>query len=473
MSSPKVSVIIPTYNGADYLGEAIQSVFNQTYRNLELIIVNDLSPDHTDAVVRQFDDSRLKYLVHQENQGAVAARRTGVQASSGDIVAFLDQDDLFHPEKLQTHVAFLEAHPEFGVTYNARFELEQESGAIRTIWPSPPTVTLADLVLGFPFSPSDTVMRRTLALMEDIWDQSYVLQGDEMIFNGAEIIMGGRLALAGCRFGNVGRALNYRRYHPRRVYSNLADRCQAELTCQSIILDDPRCPGDVRALRDKAFMNTYLIWAYYAFAQDDSAVGQSFVREAVRLNASLIAGDHCELVDFFVATSAADGSVDLETHLKRLFSQLPPELSGLSTQLNWAMARGYLVKGAQAILWNRPEDEYLYLDRATELGAEVNETLVNNLTHQILGYQKEFGEEAAQEVVRRLTSWLDKLGTRKGGRQLKGCYAVNQAFKSYQGGEEHRIPGFVVQAVLNDPKYLFNRGVLAILLRATTGVRLQ
>jgi glycosyltransferase involved in cell wall biosynthesis len=401
MSSPKVSVIIPTYNGADYLGEAIQSVFNQTYRNLELIIVNDLSPDHTDAVVRQFDDSRLKYLVHQENQGAVAARRTGVQASSGHIVAFLDQDDLFHPEKLQTHVAFLEQHPETGVAYNARFELEPGSKAIRAIWQPPPRVTLADLVLGFPFTPSDTVLRRTLALREDIWDQSYVRKRDETIFNGAEIIMGGRLALTDCQFASVGRALNYRRFHPRRVYSNLSDRCQAELTCQSIILDDPRCPKDVRALRDEAYMNTYLIWAYYAFAQDDTAVGQSFVREAVRLNPLLLEGKPCTLVKFLVAHSAAEGSADLEANLGKIFKQLPSEMSILLTQFDRGMAWGYLVEGMQAILWDRIEDGCVYLARASKLGAEVDEALVNNLTHQLLGYQKENGGAAAQKVVHR------------------------------------------------------------------------
>jgi glycosyltransferase involved in cell wall biosynthesis len=60
MSTPKVSVIIPAYNGADFLGEAIQSVLNQTYQNFELIIVDDASQDHTGDVIRQFDDPRVK-----------------------------------------------------------------------------------------------------------------------------------------------------------------------------------------------------------------------------------------------------------------------------------------------------------------------------------------------------------------------------------------------------------------------------
>src|ERR1041385_3866377 len=100
MNSPKVSVIIPTYNHAEYLPEAIQSVLEQTYPDFELLIVNDGSTDHTGEVVQQFTDPRIHYL-EQENRGATAARNTGICASSGELIALLDADDLWHPEKLQ------------------------------------------------------------------------------------------------------------------------------------------------------------------------------------------------------------------------------------------------------------------------------------------------------------------------------------------------------------------------------------
>ena len=472
MSSPKVSVIIPTYRGADHLGEAIQSVLNQTYPHFELIVVNDVSPDHTDHVLEQFDDPRLIYLVHQENQGAVAARKTGLNASSGDIIFFLDQDDLFLPDKLHTHVTFLEQHPEIGVSYNARFELEDETQAIRGIWEPAETATLADLVLGFPFTPSDTVMRRELALREDIWDQSYTLRTDETIFNGIEIILGGRLALAGCKFASVGRVLNYRRYHPRRVFSKISARCKAEVTCQAMILDDPRCPDEVQALRNRAYMNTYLYWSYYAFAQDETALGQSLLREAVRLNPALVEGQPCELVSFIVYDSASDGSVDMEEHLKKIFDQLPPELASLSNQFDWAIARGYLIRGAQASMWDRPAEGRRYFAQAAEAGAQVDESFIQSLTRQLLSYQRAFGVEATEEVIANLVPCLEEVGNRSGQR-LKGSYSVNQAFWNYQTGVYGQVPKKVVQAITNDPKYMLNRGVLAILLRSTLGIALQ
>lgn len=472
MNTPKVSVIIPAYNGGEYLGEAIQSVLTQSYPHFELIVVDDKSPEDTSQIIRRFTDPRLQLIVHAENQGAVAARKTGVDASSGAIIAFLDQDDLFHPEKLQTHVAFLAQHPAIGVTYNARFELQPNAKTIRTIWQPPATTTLADLVLAFPFSPSDTVLRRPLALREEIWDQSYVLRGKERIFNGAEMILGGRLALAGCKFASVGRALNYRRYHPRRVFSNLAGRCQAERTCQEMILRDPRCPAEVSALRTLAFKNTYLVWAYYAFAQNETALGQAFVREARQHAPALLTGEPAELVLAMLTQTIADGSVDIAEHLNQLFDQFPPEMQHLQKQLDWAIARGYLVRGTQAILWGRREEGQQALTQAIAAGAQLDELFIQNLTADLLNHQKAMGVAATQQALERLAPALAKVSVRNGSRWLRGSYSVNQAFQAYRAGNYRHVAGNVVKAIAYDPRYLLNRGVLSILLRATTGVRI-
>ena len=106
MSESLVSVIIPTYSGASFLGKAIRSVLDQTYPNFELIVVDDKSPDNTEEVVKQFDDPRIKYVRHETNQGAASARRTGCRASSGEIIAFLDQDDLFHRKSFRNMLSF-------------------------------------------------------------------------------------------------------------------------------------------------------------------------------------------------------------------------------------------------------------------------------------------------------------------------------------------------------------------------------
>ena len=151
MSNIRVSVIIPAYNQADFLGAAIQSVLAQTYPNFEIVVVDDASTDLSIEVVKQFDDPRIKLLMHEENRGLPASRNTGMRASLGEFIAFLDADDIFHPEKLESHVAFLDNNPDVGVSYNNRFNLNYSANTIRNLWHPPAEVNLADLVCGFPF----------------------------------------------------------------------------------------------------------------------------------------------------------------------------------------------------------------------------------------------------------------------------------------------------------------------------------
>ncbi|MCU4800371.1 glycosyltransferase [Halobacteria archaeon HArc-gm2] len=99
-----VSVVIPTHNRADVLGRAIDSVFAQTMTDFELIVVDDCSTDETQSVVTGYDDERVEYVRLEENQGANSARNTGISASEGDFISFLDSDDEFYPTHLEVVV---------------------------------------------------------------------------------------------------------------------------------------------------------------------------------------------------------------------------------------------------------------------------------------------------------------------------------------------------------------------------------
>lgn len=110
MGAVRVSAVIPTYNRADFVREAIASVLRQDYPHVELIVVDDGSRDGTAAVVSSFGPT-VQYL-WQENRGVSAARNRGVAASTGDLIAFLDSDDLWLPRKVSAQVAYFEAHPD-------------------------------------------------------------------------------------------------------------------------------------------------------------------------------------------------------------------------------------------------------------------------------------------------------------------------------------------------------------------------
>ncbi|MBW2059684.1 MAG: glycosyltransferase [Deltaproteobacteria bacterium] len=112
---PRVSVIIPTYNRAFFLCEAVESVLNQTFRDFELIVVDDGSTDPTPFVLRRWK-GKVRW-VRQENSGVSRARNVGIQCSRGRYICFLDSDDLWLRGKLEAQVDFLDANPHYPVCY--------------------------------------------------------------------------------------------------------------------------------------------------------------------------------------------------------------------------------------------------------------------------------------------------------------------------------------------------------------------
>ncbi|MGC1337147.1 MAG: glycosyltransferase [Candidatus Binataceae bacterium] len=121
---PTVSVVIPTFNRAHVVGQAIESVLAQTLTDFELILVDDGSSDNTAEIVKNFVDPRVRY-VRQSNAGAGLARNRGVDESSADLAAFLDSDDLWMPQKLAASVACAKAHPEVTAVFH---DLEWQHG---------------------------------------------------------------------------------------------------------------------------------------------------------------------------------------------------------------------------------------------------------------------------------------------------------------------------------------------------------
>lgn len=130
-----MSVVIPTYNRADRLSRAIDSVLDQTFGNFEIIVVDDDSTDDTADVVRRYDDDQIRFVRHDRNRGGSAARNTGIEAATGDFVAFLDDDDAWRANKLAAQVERYErADSEVGVVYSGieNVDSNRKTNAIKT-----------------------------------------------------------------------------------------------------------------------------------------------------------------------------------------------------------------------------------------------------------------------------------------------------------------------------------------------------
>jgi glycosyltransferase involved in cell wall biosynthesis len=116
--APVVSIIMPTYNRAEFISAAISSVLRQTYESFELIVIDDGSTDETAQVIRSFTDQRVLF-VRQANHGRSAARNRALGMARGRYIAFLDSDDEYLPDKLSLQVAYMDRHPDIGMIYTS------------------------------------------------------------------------------------------------------------------------------------------------------------------------------------------------------------------------------------------------------------------------------------------------------------------------------------------------------------------
>jgi glycosyltransferase involved in cell wall biosynthesis len=135
----KVSVVIPTHNRASLLGGAISSVLGQTFRDLELVVVDDGSNDNPEQVVRSFSDPRIQFVRHPQPRGGSAARNTGIRSTTGAYVAFLDDDDEWYPDKLALQVDLMEKSPaKVGLIYGG-YDVANDSDG-QTAWTRVPAL---------------------------------------------------------------------------------------------------------------------------------------------------------------------------------------------------------------------------------------------------------------------------------------------------------------------------------------------
>lgn len=166
---PLVSVVIPTQDRAELLARAIQSVIAQSYKNLEIIIVDDASSDDTHKIVAGFDDARIRYVRHDVKKGGAAARNTGIRNAVGTHIAFLDDDDEWEPEKTEAQLRVLDRYDAVLCDYS----MDGQGSRAGERLGGRATVSLDDLRRGFAVGGSSSaLMARACVMKETMFDES-------------------------------------------------------------------------------------------------------------------------------------------------------------------------------------------------------------------------------------------------------------------------------------------------------------
>ena len=197
MSDRLVSVILPVYNGARHLADALDSVVAQSGCRLDVVVVDDGSLDESGAIAKSFPGVRYH---RQPNAGVAAARNTGLGHARGDFIAFLDQDDRWLPEKLATQLAHLDTHPDCAIVVG-RVRVDMDDGQPFPAW-LPPEALDSDVVA---YPPGSWLVRAPLF---------QALGGfDERLVNGSDLDWLVRAIDSGVRISAVDRSVLVRRVH--------------------------------------------------------------------------------------------------------------------------------------------------------------------------------------------------------------------------------------------------------------------
>ena len=158
--TPRITVVLPVYNGAKYITEAIRSVLAQTFRDFELVVIDDGSTDRTAQILKNFRDTRLRVIRFAENQGLVAALNTGIRQSQSELIARMDADDICVPQRFEHQVAFLDAHPEVVLCGTWSRQFGDVSCVLRP--PTEPKQIRARLFFGSATDHPSIMMRRAV-----------------------------------------------------------------------------------------------------------------------------------------------------------------------------------------------------------------------------------------------------------------------------------------------------------------------
>jgi glycosyltransferase involved in cell wall biosynthesis len=216
---PRVSVVVPVYNRGKYIHETISSVLAQTFRDFEVIAIDDGSKDESRAVLDSFGTA-IRLLEHpgRSNRGQSASINVGLQAARGEFIAILDSDDVWLPEKLATQVKFMDAHPEVGLVYGNGWAID-ESGRRRYViyGPEHREDSQASRVLMdcYFFLPTNSLVRGAVMRKAGLFDESLrAAQDHDMAIRIAEIT----------RLAYINEQMFYYRRHGDSISVKSADR---------------------------------------------------------------------------------------------------------------------------------------------------------------------------------------------------------------------------------------------------------
>lgn len=334
---PVVSVVIPTRNRKMYLRQAIKSVLAQSYIEFEIIVIDDGSSDGTLNLARSFDDPRVRFI-SQMTAGPSEARNRGMRAANGDYIAFLDDDDLFLPRKLERQVAYLEANAAVDLVASG-MQLINENGQnlqVWRTWQDQPELTLLNCLYSCPVLPSAVLLRKGALAQLDQWfdpglrrcvDRDFFLQ----------------FMLEGFRMAWLPEILSAYRVHGTSLQRDAAACAYARVKVLDKVFANSNLPPKIGAERLRIYGYTHIGSACHSYSTGEIRLAKRDLVQAWEYLEEVRGEDTSRTILRLIAGFAGTFHVsDPTTYLNTVFDNLPSKLSWLAQYRDYALSIFYM-----------------------------------------------------------------------------------------------------------------------------------
>jgi glycosyltransferase involved in cell wall biosynthesis len=321
MQRPSISVIIPTYNAAKYLNAAVKSVLNQTFKDFELLIIDDGSTDNTMEVAKAIDDRRIQYF-YQSNQGKSQARNNGIYKSKGRFISFLDADDFYYKTKLKYLLDFLNSNPQVGCVAGGVHRISDNGQLIsEKKHQDNKLITIKDLLFGNSINVCSTLIRSEYVKKIKGFDVC-LKRGEDWDFHY-------RLALSGCSIVAKKDIVCAYRFRQNAIDKTNDIYCRSMIEVTKKMFENKALPDKLKNLKNYALSSTYLRLSARSYASNKMMLGMTNLKKAIFYDPTIIENNHKKILIRFVHWIYHFNIPNGTVLIKRILKNLPEECESI------------------------------------------------------------------------------------------------------------------------------------------------
>ncbi|ABG52030.1 glycosyl transferase, family 2 [Trichodesmium erythraeum IMS101] len=295
-TTPRVSVIIPVYNCDRYINQAIESIFAQTYQSYEIIVIDDGSTDNTRKTMEPYME--MIHYVYQQNQGVSAARNHGINLARGELIAFLDADDFFLPDKLTAQVKVFDAKPNLGIVHSGWRRVNQQGETIKdeTPWDYVPKLNLEGWLRWKPIGTMGTLMFRRSWLQEVGSFEVGLGQAEDV-----DLVL--RLSVKGCEAEWLRQSTICYRQHDQNTMRDGVSQVQSINRVLDKFFASESLPLEIRLLEKQLRYNTLVWCSWYLYYTGFSAEMVEYLQKSWQYTPFLPVGTVINWIESFTEFS--------------------------------------------------------------------------------------------------------------------------------------------------------------------------